>query len=94
MSKEIEEMAKIMCHDAGTKNCNIKCNAKPICDVNFYAERLFKEGYRKQSEVVRCKDCVHWMSPTNDDAHYCELKYGLGGLVAEEDYCSHGERKE
>ena len=48
MSKEIEEMAKIMCQDAGTKNCNITCNAKPICDVHFYAERLYKEGYRKQ----------------------------------------------
>lgn len=50
MSKEIEEMAKIMCQDAGTKNCNIQCNAHPICDVYFYAERLYKEGYRKKSE--------------------------------------------
>jgi hypothetical protein len=48
---EIEEMAKIMCQDAGTKNCNIQCNAKPFCDVNFYAERLYKEGYRKRVPV-------------------------------------------
>lgn len=43
-------------------------------------------------EVVRCKDCKHWYSPMNDDAHYCNLKHGLVGIVAEEDYCSYGER--
>ena len=45
-------------------------------------------------EVVRCKDCKHWYSPMNDDAHYCNLKHGLVGIVAEEDYCSYGERSE
>ena len=50
MSKEIEEMAKVMCQDAGTKNCNIQCNAHPICDVYFYAERLYKAGYRKEEQ--------------------------------------------
>lgn len=44
-------------------------------------------------EVVRCKNCKYWFSPSNDDAHYCKYKYGLQGLVAEEDYCSYGERR-
>lgn len=44
--------------------------------------------------VVRCKDCKYWHSPKGDDAHYCCLNYGLQGLVAEEDYCSYGERSE
>jgi ribosomal protein L32 len=64
MIREIEEMAKIMCQDAGTKNCNISCNAKPICDVHFYAERLYKEGYRKKEIGVleigaTTKDLAH-----------------------------------
>lgn len=49
-------------------------------------------------EVVRCKDCIHWWSPMEDDFHYCRLKKGLGGLVVKEDYCSfatpHTKRKE
>lgn len=55
MSKEIEEMAKIMCQDAGTKNCNIKCNAHPICDVYFYADRLYREWYLKKMEKLEQK---------------------------------------
>lgn len=45
-------------------------------------------------EVVRCKDCKYRFSPNNNDAHYCNYKYGLQGLVAEEDYCSYGERRD
>lgn len=44
-------------------------------------------------EVVRCKDCIHWVSPMKDDAHYCFQKFGLVGIVAEEDFCSYGERR-
>lgn len=53
MSKEIEEMAKIMCQDAGTKNCNIRCDT--MCDVYFYAVRLYKEWYLKKMEKVEQK---------------------------------------
>lgn len=44
-------------------------------------------------DVVRCKDCRHWYSPTKDDAHYCRIPQGLNGVVAEEDFCSYGRRK-
>ncbi len=74
MSKEIEEMTKIMCKDAGTKNCNIRCNAKPICDVHFYAERLYNEGYRKQSESVIDLPCkvgdIVWVCNYNNGKVY------------------------
>ena len=45
-------------------------------------------------EVVRCKDCVHLWGQMKNNAHYCHLKNGLNGLVTEEDFCSHGERKD
>lgn len=44
-------------------------------------------------EVVRCKDCEYWHSPTNDDMHYCKLRFGLQGIVAESDFCSYGKRR-
>jgi hypothetical protein len=45
-------------------------------------------------EVVRCGKCMFWWSPKGDDAHVCTKPYGLRGIVAEEDFCSYGERKE
>lgn len=44
-------------------------------------------------EVVRCKNCQYWHSPTNDDMHYCKLRFGLQGIVAESDFCSYGKRR-
>lgn len=99
MSREIEEMAKVMCQDAGTKNCNISCNAKPICDVHFYAERLYKEGYRKQSEdmveVVRCKDCAHYVEMHSYEYNGRKARCCIWHhkYMNEYEYCSDGIRK-
>lgn len=94
MSKEIEEMAKVMCQDAGTKNCNIQCNAHPICDVYFYAERLYKEGYRKQitgkwhkeyNTYPRyiCTNCNHLFN--NKSFKYCpHCGAYMGGKINEQ----------
>ena len=47
-------------------------------------------------EVVRCSQCKHRMhlEGATDVAWECALRYGLPGVIAEEDYCSYGERKE
>lgn len=45
-------------------------------------------------EVVRCKDCNYWVRLDGDDDHYCRLDCGLQGIVAEEDFCSYGERRD
>lgn len=63
------------------------------CDVDDIIRNIADQPTADVVEAVRCKDCVQWWSPMEDDAHYCRLKKGLGGLVAEEDYCSFGERK-
>ena len=46
--------------------------------------------------VVRCKDCKHkrHLQGATDEANVCGLGWGLRGIVAEEDFCSYGERKE
>lgn len=45
-------------------------------------------------EIVRCENCTYWHSPKNDDAHYCRHRYGLQGIVAEEDFCPYGRQKD
>lgn len=45
-------------------------------------------------EVVRCKDCIHWVSLKKYDLHFCFKKGGLLGITAEKDFCSYGERME
>ena len=46
--------------------------------------------------VVRCRDCKHLshLQGAKDDAHVCALGWGLRGIVAEEDFCSYGKRRE
>ncbi len=53
MEKQIDEMAKALCH---TETCEIKkigipCNHR--CKAHIYATRAIKKCYRKQSEVAR-----------------------------------------
>jgi hypothetical protein len=43
-------------------------------------------------EVVRCKDCKHWV--VNDDVGYCDNPDGLDNYARPEDFCSYGERKQ
>lgn len=76
-----------LCENANIKNvCNIRdCHEDGDEQaVTFCSDFI---------EIVRCEDCKYRYSPMNDDAHYCNLKYGLVGIVAEEDYCSYGKRR-
>lgn len=47
-------------------------------------------------EVVRCRDCKHisHLQGAKDEAYVCALGWGLRGIVAEEDFCSYGKRRE
>ena len=46
--------------------------------------------------VVRCKDCKYkgHLQGATDEAYVCVVGWGLRGIVAEEDYCSYGVKKE
>lgn len=76
--------------ELGKKNHSILC-ADEDSIIKFLQEKCPTADV---VEVVRCKDCKYWVSPMKDDAHYCNKKSGLVGIVAEEDFCSYGERKE
>lgn len=43
-----------------------------------------------QTEVVRCKDCIHW----SDEFHWCNIRDSYGWDYKPDDYCSYGERIE
>lgn len=50
-------------------------------------EHGFKDGYwAGKNEIVRCKDCTEWNETEGECSHW----YGF----RENDYCSHGERRE
>ena len=42
-------------------------------------------------EVVRCGDCKEFCGSSEKLAQHCRL---YGAIVEEDDFCSHGERKE
>ena len=49
-------------------------------------------------EVVRCKDCKHWVRNGNESygyAMFCVADCSLGGqgIKKPDDFCSYGERK-
>ena len=81
--KQIDEMAKIL-HE-GMKPL------KETYGTNEIASILYNAGYRKQSDVVRCKDCHycyqvgnikacrHWNSHSTTDDAYCSYAKMKGG---------------
>lgn len=42
-------------------------------------------------EVVRCKDCKHWVEC--NDVGYCDNPDGLDNYAKPNDFCSYGERR-
>lgn len=50
---------------------------------------IFIGEIRKQSKLIRCKDCRHW----DGKYHYCEIIDDSRDWDAD-DYCSVAERKE
>ena len=90
--KQIEEMARDLCESCDNGICRSRgtpCDLQ--CACGCLAEEFYEKGYRKQSEVVRCKDCEHFYQvgdvricrhwnyhSTKDDA-YCSFAKMKGG---------------
>lgn len=95
----VEKIVKIICpnYDDGKCTCNAhqfgirRCDGP--CPVRMDAGSIIDAGF---VQVVRCKDCKHWL--THNGARYGVCGY-LGDLCGElvhvtgKDYCSHGEGK-
>ena len=85
--KQIEEMQNELCI-----NCNqlMRCSdgVKSGCRLMKVVDILYNAGYRKQSEVVRCKDCKHYQYDAIFLQGWCN-----GRKVEKDDFCSYGEMK-
>ena len=72
MNKQIEEMAKAICH---TPNCKLKKANEPCykyCKAYIYAFRATNAGYRKQSEgewKLGKSGCMYFCSSCGYAAH-------------------------
>ena len=44
-------------------------------------------------EVVRCKDCDYRVFDDVCKEYYCNCVYGMYGAIADNDFCSYGERR-
>ena len=88
--KQIDEIAKLICtypqcihHNIIGECANIECQ---IVDI---AENLYKQGYRKQSEIIRCKDCKHFYE--NGNLKLC--RYWIGHSTKNNAFCSYAKMK-
>ena len=64
-----------------------KCNHNGVC--GFQDDTTLACNHF-QKEVVRCKDCMHWLTG------YCNYfaYYSYEPMTNEDDFCSYGERRE
>ena len=65
-------------------------------DLSGFSDKLWAAAYeRGKAEVVRCKDCKYFDSGTDEDGKlfFKCLGWVYGG-TSEDDFCSHGERKD
>ena len=95
----LEKLLKIICkrYDGGKCMCNAHQfgvrNCDAACPVRLDAGSIIEAGF---VQVVRCKDCKHWL--THNGARYgvCMYLEDLSGDLVHtlaEDYCSRGERR-
>jgi hypothetical protein len=87
---------QLTCYDC--LHCDV-CSG--IYALSFHCSDVSKCKFFKNKadvvKVVRCEDCIHReVHPDGENAYYltCNLKWGLSGTVAIEDYCSYGRRKD
>jgi hypothetical protein len=75
-NKQIEEMVRDMCDSCREATTAEKCQLDCCDGVRQHAEALYARGYRKQSEVIRCKDCEYFKEYT--DEYKRDFKYKTG----------------
>ena len=72
-------------------------------EIREVAERIANKLFEDVVEVVRCKDCKHWIPNIPKYAHIgykvCNHEYndglceGIGYEWEEDDFCSRGEKR-
>lgn len=61
------------------------------CDIVEDCESLYDAGWRRQEDVVRCKDC-EFAIEEDENLYTCEVY--VGGYNSGQTFCSYGKRRE
>ena len=72
----------------------ININKSELIKALAYDRNQYVRGYYdRDSEIVRCKDCVyHRYTSDSDHIPYCELT-GFGYLWKDDEFCNRGKRR-
>ena len=56
---------------------------------------LRKTGKKKKTQIVHCKECVHWVCCDNESPNegICNGLSGLDHTMMEDDFCCYGKRR-
>ena len=80
---------------------NLELNIRWICDNQVYqfpgwanVEMAMRDALEllKEQQIVRCKDCKHYMQPDGSEKGDCFIKMGYFP-VSEDWFCADGEKR-
>ena len=78
-------------------NVGVNVDKEELLKALQYDREQYQKGYKdRDDQIVRCKDCVHWIPGTitdKDDFIQPRCKRNGGGWSSD-DYCSCAERRE
>ena len=95
MSKMLEDKISEALIKA-VQNLSIEIDEEELLKRLRDSKKQYRSGYNdRDSEIVRCKDCVHWISGTitdKDDFIQPRCKRN-GGVWSSDEYCSCAEKR-
>lgn len=95
-AEHFEQMVLIAVQSVG-----IRLNKEELVKALAYDRDQYRKGWEdRDSEIVRCKDCIYWQDQKEGVVEVPICKYDCRGnrmgvviVMGADDYCSHGERK-
>lgn len=91
-NKEIENAIKVLDSVCEDRQFDIGCFNKCETDGRDCFVKIAKKALEKQTEIVHCKECKHWVSDVTgctENVKRCEF---ANWMVGENGFCVYGER--
>lgn len=91
-TSDVKPCYSIVYYDVADKHWHIGFSSFKLSFVRKWLKEEFEEVDVEFVEVVRCKDCKHWI---NKHGGFCQASNALSEVNNENnDFCSYGERKQ
>ena len=76
------------------QNIGVDVDKEELLKALSYDRNQYEKGYRAaKSEIVRCKDCKHYVTNTELLGNVCNRLFTVFPMKPD-DFCSYGERKD